>query len=271
MPADPIAEFQALFARALQKEPDATAMALATSDATGAPSVRMVLLKGVDASGFVFFTNYESRKARELAANPRAALCLYWPTLGVQVRVEGEVEPVTAGESDAYFTTRPRESQLGAWASAQSQPLPSPAELRASFDRISARFAGQRCRDPTTGEAIGSGPQAIEIWTAGEFRLHDRVLIRRTARAGRSSGSIPDSPHGADLSAFLTLDRQNCSVPERRIEGVVSIRVHRGRLARYNGEPVRSPSPVCAVTAILGTCRPGLVNDVLPTRRGRPS
>ena len=179
MATDPIAQFQALFARALEKEPDATAMALATADAAGAPSVRMVLLKGVDASGFVFFTNYESRKARELAANPRAALCFYWPTLGAQVRVEGPVERVTPEESDAYFATRPRESQLGAWASPQSTPLGSPAELRASFDRVSARFAGQAVPRPDNWGGYRVRPARIEVWTAGEFRLHDRVLYTK--------------------------------------------------------------------------------------------
>jgi pyridoxamine 5'-phosphate oxidase len=178
--ADPIEEFQALFARALQSEPaDATSVALATADATGAPSVRMVLLKGVDASGFVFFTNHGSRKARELAKNPRAALCFYWPTLGVQVRVEGGVERVTAEESDAYFATRPRESQLGAWASAQSTPLASPAELRESFDRVSARFAGQVVARPDDWGGYRIRPARIEVWTAGEFRLHDRVLFTK--------------------------------------------------------------------------------------------
>jgi pyridoxamine 5'-phosphate oxidase len=178
--ADPIEQFQELFARALKSEPgDASAAALATTDAAGAPSVRMVLLKGVDASGFVFFTNYGSRKAGELSVNPRAALCFYWPTLGVQVRVEGGVERVSAEESDAYFATRPRESQLGAWASAQSTPLASPAKLRESFDRVSARFAGQVVSRPDNWGGYRIRPARIEVWTAGEFRLHDRVLYTR--------------------------------------------------------------------------------------------
>lgn len=180
MTLDPIEQFQALFARARQSEPaDATAVALATADSTGAPSVRMVLLKGVDASGFVFFTNYGSRKARELALNPRAALCFYWPTLGVQVRVEGAVERVAAEESDAYFATRPRESQLGAWASAQSTLLASPSALRESFDRVSARFGGQVVARPDDWGGYRIRPARIEVWTAGEFRLHDRVLYTK--------------------------------------------------------------------------------------------
>ena len=176
---DPIAEFQDLFARAGAREPDATAMALATADATGAPSVRMVLLKAVDAAGFVFFTNYESRKAAELAANPRAALCFHWPTIGVQVRVEGGVERVTAAESEAYFATRPRESQLGAWASRQSRPLASAEALREEFARISARFAGQPVPRPPVWGGFRVRPQRIEFWHAGEHRLHDRVLYTR--------------------------------------------------------------------------------------------
>jgi len=176
---DPIAEFQDLFARAGAREPDATAMALATADATGAPSVRMVLLKAVDAAGFVFFTNYESRKAAELVANLRAALCFYWPAIGVQVRVEGGVERVTAAESEAYFETRPRESQLGAWASRQSRPLASAEALREEFARISARFAGQPVPRPPVWGGFRVRPQRIEFWHAGEHRLHDRVLYTR--------------------------------------------------------------------------------------------
>jgi pyridoxamine 5'-phosphate oxidase len=180
MPArDPIAEFQDLFARAGAREPDATAMALATADATGAPSVRMVLLKAVDGSGFVFFTNYESRKAAELVANSRAALCFYWPTIGVQVRVEGAVERVTAAESEAYFESRPRESQLGAWASRQSRPLASAEALREAFARTGARFAGKPVPRPPEWGGFRVRPQRIEFWHAGEHRLHDRVLYTR--------------------------------------------------------------------------------------------
>jgi len=176
---DPIAEFQQLFARAGTREPDATAVALATADATGAPSVRMVLLKAVDADGFVFFTNYESRKAGELAANPRAALSFYWPTIGVQVRVEGGVERVSAAESEAYFATRPRESQLGAWASHQSRPLASAEALREEFARTSAQFAGQPVPRPPVWGGFRLRPQRIEFWHAGEHRLHDRILYTR--------------------------------------------------------------------------------------------
>jgi pyridoxamine 5'-phosphate oxidase len=139
----------------------------------------MVLLKSVDVAGFVFFTNYESRKADELASNPRAALCFYWPTIGAQVRVEGGVERVTPAESDAYFATRPRESQLGAWASRQSRPLASPVALRAEFERTSARFAGQAVPRPPVWGGFRMRPQRIEFWHSGEHRLHDRVLYTR--------------------------------------------------------------------------------------------
>ena len=180
MSDDPIAQFQDLFARARLSEPgDATAVALATADASGVPSVRMVLLKGVDGSGFVFFTNHGSRKARELAESPRAALCFYWPTVGTQVRVEGPVTRVSDEESDAYFATRPRESQLGAWASRQSAPLRSPVELREAFDEAGRRFAGGPVPRPETWGGYRVAPLRIELWTAGEHRLHDRVLYTR--------------------------------------------------------------------------------------------
>ncbi len=181
--SDPIAHFQALFARARATEPaDATAVALATADPSGAPSVRVVLLKAADAEGFVFFTNYESRKARELDGNPRAALCFYWPTLGEQVRVEGTVTRVSAAESDAYFITRPRESQLGAWASRQSASLGSRAELLLRVAGVVARFAGRTVPRPESWGGYRLAPQRIEFWTSREHRLHDRIqYIRRDA------------------------------------------------------------------------------------------
>jgi pyridoxamine 5'-phosphate oxidase len=180
MASDPIALFQDLFARARASEPaDATAAALATADASGAPGVRMVLLKGVDAAGFVFFTNYESRKARALAANPRAALCFLWPTLRTQVRVEGAVARVTAEESEAYFATRPRESQIGAWASRQSAVVESPSALRKAFEATAARFEGRPVPRPPFWGGFRIAPARIEFWTEGEYRLHDRVEYTR--------------------------------------------------------------------------------------------
>jgi pyridoxamine 5'-phosphate oxidase len=180
--SDPIARFQELFARALATETaDATAVALATADEAGAPSVRMVLLKAADASGFVFYTSYESRKGRELAANPRAALCFHWPTLGSQVRVEGPVARVNAEESDAYFATRTRESQLGAWASRQSDPLASRAELLGSVAVTVIRFAGRRVPRPENWGGFRLTPKRIEFWTSRAHRLHDRLLYTRQA------------------------------------------------------------------------------------------
>jgi pyridoxamine 5'-phosphate oxidase len=183
--AGPVARFRELFARAAAAEAsDHTAAALATADAAGAPSARMVLLKGVDRRGFVFFTNYRSRKARELAANPRAALCFHWPALGVQVRVEGAVERVSAAESDAYFKTRPRESQLAAWASEQSETLPSRRALLARWARIAGRLPTPAPRPDFWG-GYRIVPARIEFWQEEPHRLHRRTLYTKTARGWR--------------------------------------------------------------------------------------
>lgn len=180
-PPDPFALFAQAFAQAVSAErADPTAVALATVGATGAPSVRMVLFKDADARGFTFFTNYESRKARELLGEPRAALCFYWPAIGVQVRVEGTVERVPDAESDAYFASRPRESQLGAWASRQSQPLASREELLARVAEVEARFPGPVPRPPLWG-GYRLTPSRIEFWRAAAARLHERTLFERTA------------------------------------------------------------------------------------------
>jgi pyridoxamine 5'-phosphate oxidase len=179
--ADPIAEFQELFARARESEVgDSTACSLATSTPDGRPANRMVLLKGVDERGFVFFTNYTSRKAADLEANPRAALCFYWYSLSRQVRVEGAVERLPSDESDAYFASRPRGSQIAAWASKQSQPLGSRAELVARVAKLEARFLGREVPRPEFWGGYRLVPERIEIWHNQLHRLHDRFLYRRT-------------------------------------------------------------------------------------------
>lgn len=181
MSADPIARFATLFEKAQAVEPhDATAMTLATVDARGRPSARVVLLKGVDDRGFVFYTNRESRKARELEASPFAALCIHWPASQQQVRVEGRVERTSDAESDAYFQSRPRESQLGAWASQQSAPLASREELEARMDELARRYPGEVPRPPHWG-GYRLVPDRIELWFAGAARLHDRFSYERDA------------------------------------------------------------------------------------------
>jgi pyridoxamine 5'-phosphate oxidase len=177
---DPIALFRELLERAAATEPaDATAVALATADARGCPSVRMVLLKGVEDGAFLFFTNYGSRKARELEDNPRAALCFHWPVIGYQVRVEGGTERVSDAQADAYFATRPRETQLGAWTSRQSEPLVSRDELLARFVEIARRFGGQPVPRPDFWGGYALRAERIEIWQADDHRLHHRVCYRR--------------------------------------------------------------------------------------------
>lgn len=174
-PLDPIAEFRVLFARISQDAPtDPTAMSLATADASGAPSVRMVLLKGVDERGFLFFTNYASRKGRELTENPRAALCLHWAWVEVQVRIEGAIERLPVAESDAYFATRPRGHQLGAWASAQSQPLPSRFALLRRVIATESRHLGRAIPRPPHWGGYLLRPHAIEFWQGKKSRLHER-------------------------------------------------------------------------------------------------
>lgn len=184
---DPIATFGQVFAAAREEagEP-ATAVLLATADADGRPSARVVLLKQVDRRGFVFFTNRTSRKAEQLAANPQAALTAYWPPLGRQVRIEGAVEQVADEESDAYFATRSRESQLGAWASRQSAALPARAVLVERTAEAEGRFAGGPVPRPPFWGGYRIIPARIEFWLERAHRLHDRVLYLR--RAGSDGG-----------------------------------------------------------------------------------
>jgi len=189
---DPIVRFSALFARAGRDAPfDPTAVALGTADADGRPSVRMVLLKGVDARGFSFYTNYESRKGRELGAKPHAALCFYWPWLDEQVRVEGPVEQLPAEESDAYFARRPRGSQLGAWASHQSEPLDSRFALLRRVAATEARFLGRAIPRPPHWGGFLLRPERIEFWKSKTSRLHERLRFTRTSEGWQSERLQP--------------------------------------------------------------------------------
>jgi pyridoxamine 5'-phosphate oxidase len=176
---DPIAMFSALFEQAGRVCAEPNAMVLATVDADGRPSARYVLLKGVDASGFVFYTNLGSRKARALTANPYAALTFYWPPLDKQVRVEGDVERVTDADADAYFATRPRESQIGAWASRQSALLASPALLDERTRDVRDRFDGGPVPRPPFWSGFRVVARSIEFWTRDPDRLHERVHFDR--------------------------------------------------------------------------------------------
>jgi pyridoxamine 5'-phosphate oxidase len=174
--ADPIVLFNEWFEKAKDSGiflPDAIALATATPD--GTPSARMMLLKGADDSGFVFYTNYESRKAAELFENPRAAMIIHWPTLQRQVRVEGLVERLSAEESYAYFKTRPRGSRIGAWASRQSSPLPNREELVRRFREYESKFAGGDVPLPDFWGGFRIKPSRIEFWQGRFDRLHDRL------------------------------------------------------------------------------------------------
>ena len=179
---DPIETFRELQARARESEPhEGIAVCLATANATGQPSARVVLLKGFDERGFVFYTNYESPKGCQIGENPHGALCFYWSSLNTQVRAEGTVRPVSEAESDAYFASRPRGSQIGAWASRQSQPIASRAEIEHQVAEVDARFDGREVERPPHWGGFRLAPQRIEFWNAGEDRLHDRFVYTRTA------------------------------------------------------------------------------------------
>ncbi len=179
---DPLALFDGWFAEALKSEPsEPNAMALATATAEGKPSVRMVLLKAHGPDGFSFYTHDQSRKGQEIATNPNVALLFHWKSLGRQVRIEGSVERVDAAEADAYFATRSRDSQLGAWASDQSQPLPDRATFEGRYEEATNRFAGMDVPRPRGWSGFRVVPEVFEFWTGREHRLHERRLFTRTA------------------------------------------------------------------------------------------
>jgi pyridoxamine 5'-phosphate oxidase len=181
--SEPIARFLALLdeARRIGRErlPEPTAFALATVGTDDRPSVRMVLLKDATTAGFVFYTNYGSRKGRDLLARPSAAMCFHWQPLDRQVRVEGDVNRVSDEEADAYFATRARGSQLGAWASRQSEPMADPAELRRRLAEVEARFAGRSVPRPPYWSGFRLVPERIEFWIGQPSRLHVRHLYSR--------------------------------------------------------------------------------------------
>ena len=177
--ADPFKQFSIWFDQIRALEPYSTAMALATATTDGRPSVRTVLLKAVDATGFVFFTNYASRKAREMAATRRASLLFFWQSVIRQVRISGSVEQVTAEESDAYFATRPLDSQLSVYASRQSEVLDSRAMLEARYETARQTYADGKVPRPTWWGGYRVVPDEFEFWQGRESRLHDRLQYRK--------------------------------------------------------------------------------------------
>jgi pyridoxamine 5'-phosphate oxidase len=189
--ADPIGAFLEAVKRAQAQHIDTAPAALATSDRAGRPSVRMVLLRGADPRGFAFFTNYGSRKAVDLAENPRAALCIHWPSLEEQIRIEGQVERLPDDESDEYFASRARGSQLGAWASDQSQILPSRATLEDRFLEVARRFEGIPVTRPPFWGGFRLVPDRIEFWQGRNDRLHDRLVYVRNGEAWRTERLYP--------------------------------------------------------------------------------
>ena len=192
---DPIAIFEQAFARAKKVDrallPDPTAMSLATVGEDGSPSLRIVLLKSVDQTGFVFYTNLDSRKGRELRGQPRAALCFYWAALDLQVRIEGGVEAVSPDEADEYFATRARGSQIGAWASRQSAPITAEGDLDARVAKYEKEFVGRDVPRPAFWSGFRVKPHTIEFWRNRANRLHDRTLYTREGEGWRVDTLYP--------------------------------------------------------------------------------
>ncbi|GAO40508.1 pyridoxine/pyridoxamine 5'-phosphate oxidase [Sphingomonas changbaiensis NBRC 104936] len=192
METDPLDLFRDWYAQARETEiNDSNAVALATADAAGRPSLRMVLLKGFDERGFVFYTNRESRKAGELAANPHAALLFHWKSLRRQVRIEGPVSLASDEESDAYFASRSRNSQLGAWASDQSRPLDRRETFDQRFEAMQRRFDGQPVLRPPHWGGYRVMPERIEFWQDRAHRLHERRLFERAGDGWREGLLYP--------------------------------------------------------------------------------
>jgi len=189
---EPFVPFARWFELAGNSEPLAETMTLATASRDGAPSVRAVLLKGADRRGFVFYTNFESRKAEELFANPRAALCFHWKSLQRQVRIEGVVSVVSDDEAEAYFASRPRDSQIGAWASDQSRPVSDRSELERRFSSFSRQYT--ECAvvpRPAYWSGFRVVPERVEFWQERPFRLHDRVMFTRAGERWRKQRLFP--------------------------------------------------------------------------------
>ena len=189
---DPFATFAEWLQEATEKEPDnPTAVALATANANGAPSVRMVLLKGYDDRGFVFYTNTDSRKGRDLAENPQAAMCFHWKSLARQIRIEGAVTPVSDEEADTYYASRARDSRIGAWASKQSKPMSGRFDLEKAVAKYAARYAIGEVPRPPWWSGYRIAPERIEFWTDKPFRLHERMVFERDGDSWRTEMLFP--------------------------------------------------------------------------------